>query len=97
MILLIIFNLFFYSDNNGYWTYLGSLTTPPFNESVTWILFKKYIEVSHEQLVIFRSLRNFPRGAECPCHDNHGVVIKIIFDKQFSLYTYLLFFTFLFG
>ncbi|XP_043463709.1 carbonic anhydrase 13 isoform X2 [Leptopilina heterotoma] len=65
-----------YKDNNGYWTYLGSLTTPPCSESVTWILFKKYIQVSHEQLVIFRSLRNFPRGAECPCHDNHGVVVN---------------------
>ncbi|KYQ48543.1 Carbonic anhydrase 2 [Trachymyrmex zeteki] len=61
-------------DDNGYWTYLGSLTTPPCNESVTWILFKKYIEVSHHQLNIFRNLRKFPRGEECPCHENHGVV-----------------------
>ncbi|KYM96399.1 Carbonic anhydrase 13 [Cyphomyrmex costatus] len=59
--------------DNGYWTYLGSLTTPPCNESVTWILFKKYIEVSHHQLNIFRNLRKFPRGEECPCHENHGV------------------------
>ncbi|KAF7381249.1 hypothetical protein HZH68_016124 [Vespula germanica] len=63
-------------DDNGYWTYLGSLTTPPFNESVTWILFKKYIEVSHHQLNIFRNLRKFPRGEECPCHENHGAVIN---------------------
>ncbi|XP_034946623.1 carbonic anhydrase 2 isoform X2 [Chelonus insularis] len=63
-------------DDNGYWTYLGSLTTPPCNESVTWVLFKKYIEVSHHQLNIFRNLRKFPRGAECPCHENHGVVIN---------------------
>ncbi|KZC06721.1 Carbonic anhydrase 5A, mitochondrial [Dufourea novaeangliae] len=61
-------------DDNGYWTYLGSLTTPPCNESVTWILFKKCIEVSHHQLNIFRNLRKFPRGEECPCHENHGVV-----------------------
>lgn len=61
-------------DDNGYWTYLGSLTTPPCNESVTWILFKKYIEVSHRQLNIFRNLRKFPRGEECPCHENHGAV-----------------------
>ncbi|KAL6436998.1 hypothetical protein ACFW04_004964 [Cataglyphis niger] len=61
-------------DDNGYWTYLGSLTTPPCNESVTWILFKKYIEVSHHQLNIFRNLRKFPRGEECPCHENHGAV-----------------------
>jgi len=65
---------FFGLDDNGYWTYLGSLTTPPCNESVTWILFKKYIEVSHHQLNIFRNLRKFPRGEECPCHENHGVV-----------------------
>ncbi|KAH0948701.1 hypothetical protein HN011_007111 [Eciton burchellii] len=63
-------------DDNGYWTYLGSLTTPPCNESVTWILFKKYIEVSHHQLNIFRNLRKFPRGEECPCHENHGAVIN---------------------
>ncbi|KAK0161358.1 hypothetical protein PV327_009836 [Microctonus hyperodae] len=66
----------FQADDNGYWTYLGSLTTPPFNESVTWVLFKKYIEVSHHQLNIFRNLRKFPRGEECPCHENHGVVIN---------------------
>ncbi|CAG5083793.1 Similar to Ca5a: Carbonic anhydrase 5A [Cotesia congregata] len=64
------------ADDNGYWTYLGSLTTPPCNESVTWVLFKKYIEVSHHQLNIFRNLRKFPRGEECPCHENHGVVIN---------------------
>ncbi|XP_014239068.1 carbonic anhydrase 2 isoform X2 [Trichogramma pretiosum] len=63
-------------DDNGYWTYLGSLTTPPCNESVTWILFKRYIEVSHHQLNVFRNLRKFPRGEECPCHENHGVVIN---------------------
>lgn len=62
------------ADDNGYWTYAGSLTTPPFNESVTWILFKKYIEVSHQQLNNFRNLRKFSRGDECPCHENHGVV-----------------------
>ncbi|XP_067210134.1 carbonic anhydrase 1 isoform X3 [Linepithema humile] len=65
-----------FQDDNGYWTYLGSLTTPPCNESVTWILFKKYIEVSHHQLNIFRNLRKFPRGEECPCHENHGAVIN---------------------
>ncbi|XP_033226987.1 carbonic anhydrase 2 isoform X1 [Belonocnema kinseyi] len=69
-------NKWAYQDDNGYWTYLGSLTTPPCNESVTWILFKKYIEVSHHQLNIFRNLRKFPRGEECPCHENHGVVIN---------------------
>lgn len=69
-----VYFLYIFTDDNGYWTYLGSLTTPPCNESVTWILFKKCIEVSHHQLNIFRNLRKFSRGEECPCHENHGAV-----------------------
>ncbi|XP_018416062.1 PREDICTED: carbonic anhydrase 5A, mitochondrial isoform X2 [Nanorana parkeri] len=41
---------------NDYWTYAGSLTTPPLTESVTWIMMKKPIEVDHSQLAVFRSL-----------------------------------------
>lgn len=37
-------------ENKAYWTYLGSLTTPPFNESVIWILFKNPVELSPEQV-----------------------------------------------
>lgn len=33
-----------------YWTYLGSLTTPPLLESVTWIVCKEPISVSSEQV-----------------------------------------------
>ncbi|XDA82942.1 hypothetical protein R6Z07F_012837 [Ovis aries] len=39
-----------------YWTYPGSLTTPPLCESVTWIIHKKPIEVAQDQLAAFRSL-----------------------------------------
>lgn len=35
---------------NEYWTYAGSLTTPPLTEAVTWIIMKQAIEVSHEQV-----------------------------------------------
>ncbi|XP_010882324.1 carbonic anhydrase 5A, mitochondrial isoform X3 [Esox lucius] len=41
---------------DDYWTYAGSLTTPPLTEAVTWIIMKQPIEVSHEQLAVFRSL-----------------------------------------
>lgn len=33
-----------------YWTYDGSLTTPPLLESVTWIVCKEPISVSAEQV-----------------------------------------------
>lgn len=41
----------------NYWTYEGSLTTPPLYESVTWIVFKEPIEMSDEQLHALRTLR----------------------------------------
>ncbi|KAM9408616.1 carbonic anhydrase 7 [Pholidichthys leucotaenia] len=39
-----------------YWTYLGSLTTPPLHESVIWIVLKEPITVSEKQLGKFRML-----------------------------------------
>uniref|UniRef100_A0A182W8K4 Alpha-carbonic anhydrase domain-containing protein n=1 Tax=Anopheles minimus TaxID=112268 RepID=A0A182W8K4_9DIPT len=54
-------------EGKAYWTYLGSLTTPPCSESVTWILFKEPIEVSHEQLELFREMRCYDAAEECPC------------------------------
>ncbi|XP_078607739.1 carbonic anhydrase 2-like isoform X1 [Branchiostoma floridae x Branchiostoma japonicum] len=43
-------------DSENYWTYLGSLTTPPLYESVTWIVMKEALEVSVEQIAILRTL-----------------------------------------
>ncbi|XP_078689979.1 carbonic anhydrase 2-like isoform X1 [Branchiostoma floridae x Branchiostoma belcheri] len=40
----------------NYWTYLGSLTTPPLFESVTWFVMKDPVEVSAGQLAALRSL-----------------------------------------
>ncbi|XP_041047738.1 carbonic anhydrase 7 isoform X2 [Carcharodon carcharias] len=39
-----------------YWTYPGSLTTPPLYESVTWIVFREPIRVSEKQMDKFRML-----------------------------------------
>ncbi|XP_036087434.1 carbonic anhydrase 5A, mitochondrial isoform X4 [Rousettus aegyptiacus] len=47
-----------------YWTYPGSLTTPPLTESVTWIIQKKPIEVAPNQLAAFRTLLFSALGEE---------------------------------
>ncbi|KAK3086570.1 hypothetical protein FSP39_020377 [Pinctada imbricata] len=45
-------------DISRYWTYEGSLTTPPLYESVTWIVFDDVMEISQEQLNGLRSIKN---------------------------------------
>ncbi|XP_044283925.1 carbonic anhydrase 5A, mitochondrial [Varanus komodoensis] len=47
-----------------YWTYAGSLTTPPLSESVTWIIKKAAVEVDDDQLEVFRMLLFTPDGEE---------------------------------
>lgn len=42
-----------------YWTYLGSLTTPPLNESVIWIVLKEPIRISEKQMEKFRKILLF--------------------------------------
>lgn len=39
-----------------YWTYPGSLTTPPLSESVTWIVLRQPISISERQMEKFRGL-----------------------------------------
>jgi carbonic anhydrase len=52
------------ADRDKYWTYSGSLTTPPCYESVRFLLFKDPIEVSERQLRAFRRLREDSRREE---------------------------------
>ncbi|XP_036906111.1 carbonic anhydrase 2 isoform X1 [Sturnira hondurensis] len=54
-----------------YWTYPGSLTTPPLLECVTWIVLREPISVSSEQMMKFRQL-NFNKEGESeePMVDN---------------------------
>ncbi len=40
----------------GYWTYTGSLSTPPCTEGVRWFVFEQELSLSREQLRIFASL-----------------------------------------
>ncbi|XP_040849597.1 carbonic anhydrase 2 isoform X1 [Ochotona curzoniae] len=54
-----------------YWTYPGSLTTPPLLECVTWIVLKEPISVSSEQMLGFRHLSfNKDGEPEDPMVDN---------------------------
>ena len=44
-------------NKHEYWTYYGSLTTPPCYESVDWIIFRNPVPVSRKQLSVFRHLK----------------------------------------
>ncbi|XP_070575431.1 carbonic anhydrase 1-like [Ptychodera flava] len=43
-------------NTRDYYTYPGSLTTPPCYESVTWTVFKQPVELSSDQMARFRKL-----------------------------------------
>lgn len=50
------------ADRSRYWTYTGSLTTPPCYESVRFIIFTDPVQVSEEQLNSFRALHGHKKG-----------------------------------
>jgi carbonic anhydrase len=51
----------FLPARRDYYTYMGSLTTPPCTENVLWLVFKTPIQVSPEQIGIFSRL--YPNNA----------------------------------
>jgi carbonic anhydrase len=55
--------------DRGYWTYMGSLTTPPCTEGVRWFVLEQEISLSRDQFRIFASLfRMNTRGPQ----ESHG-------------------------
>lgn len=54
-------------SNLEFWTYEGSLTTPPLLESVIWTVFKEPIKISRDQLQAMRELKFCCEGEEGPC------------------------------
>uniref|UniRef100_A0A6P7F8M6 Carbonic anhydrase n=1 Tax=Diabrotica virgifera virgifera TaxID=50390 RepID=A0A6P7F8M6_DIAVI len=63
-------------DTGGYYTYHGSLTTPPCSECVIWVVFKEPIEVSDEQLNAFRQIRKYNKNDEICCDANCDGYVK---------------------
>lgn len=56
---------------NDYYTYAGSLTTPPCKECVTWVVMAKPITISAEQLEMMRQIYMSHHGEEpVRCVDN---------------------------
>ena len=59
----------FLPADRGYWTYMGSLTTPPCTEGVRWFVFEDELTVSRDQLRTYTSLF---RMNSRPLQDPHG-------------------------
>ncbi len=57
----------------NYYTYMGSLTTPPCTEGVLWLVMKQPVQIAPEQINIFSRL--YPRNAR-PIQPNAGRLIK---------------------
>jgi len=60
-------------DNRRYFTFMGSLTTPPCTEEVQWLVFKQPQQLSPEQLSILQRL--YPPNAR-PVQPTLGRIIK---------------------
>jgi len=56
-------------ESRGYYTYPGSLTTPPCTEGVKWIMMKEKIEVSKDQIDRFRSFYDMNARPVQPLND----------------------------
>ena len=59
--------------DRGYFTYMGSMTTPPCSEGVLWMVMKTPLPVSEQQIGLFARL--YPMNAR-PVQSASGRMIK---------------------
>uniref|UniRef100_A0A8C4VWH8 carbonic anhydrase n=1 Tax=Gopherus evgoodei TaxID=1825980 RepID=A0A8C4VWH8_9SAUR len=70
-----------------FWTYPGSLTTPPLLESVTWLVLREPVAIGAEQLGALRGLLSSAAGEPPrplqdnwrPCQPLHGRELRASF------------------
>ncbi|MGC2401943.1 MAG: carbonic anhydrase family protein [Acidobacteriaceae bacterium] len=60
-------------DNRSYYTYMGSLTTPPCTEGVTWLVIKSPLPASTDELAFFAE--RYPMNAR-PLQPLNGRIIR---------------------
>jgi carbonic anhydrase len=60
-------------SDRGYYTFDGSLTTPPCSEDVTWFVLKRPVQISADEVAQFAKL--YPRDAR-PTQPLHGRVVR---------------------
>lgn len=63
----------FLPADRGYWTFVGSLTTPPCTEGVRWFVMEQPLSVSREQV---RQFSGMFRMSSRPLQDTHGRKIE---------------------
>jgi carbonic anhydrase len=62
------------TNTAAYYTYPGSLTTPPCSENVTWIVLKKVAELSPQQ---FEAFRHILGNDFRPLQERNGRVVRV--------------------
>jgi carbonic anhydrase len=63
----------FLPGDRGYWTFMGSLTTPPCTEGVRWFVMEQNLSLSREQV---RQFSGMFRMSSRPLQDTHGRKIE---------------------